>query len=164
MSAAGAGGKKSTVSGAGPGTAHSTARDFEDGTAYLLARVGAEMRRRWVDAIAELDVTPTQFNVVICLDGAGPVGQRELAELVGIDPRNCGPVVDALEERGLLTRETDEGDRRRRVLSLSKQGKKLAGDLEAANAGVEDELRKLLGPKDHKALRDALLRIPRPSL
>jgi len=134
---------------------------FEGGTAYLLATVGAEIRRRWVDALGRLDVTPTQFKVVMCLGTAGPVGQRELAELVGIDPRNCGPVVDALEKRGLLTRATDEGDRRRRVLALTRKGRRLAEKLEAANVEVEEELRDLLGAAEHERLREVLLRIPR---
>ncbi len=37
----------------------------------------------------------------------GPFGQQRLSKLIGIDPRNAVPVVDALAERGLLMREVD---------------------------------------------------------
>ena len=132
---------------------------YEQGTAYVLAVAGSIMRRQWVEALARLDVTPTQFKVIIVLETTGPLGQRELAELVGIDPRNCGPVLDALTERALLARETDSVDRRRRLLRLTLKGTRLARELESANAATEDELRKRLGPTEYASLRERLLPI-----
>ena len=130
---------------------------YEDGTAYVLAVAGAIVRRRWVDALARLDVTPTQFKLIMSLQTAGSLGQRELAELVGIDPRNCSPVVDALVDRKLLARETDSTDRRKRVLRLTEDGARLADDLHAANAQTETGLRDQLGPREYESLREKLL-------
>lgn len=132
---------------------------YEQGTAYMLAIAGSIVRRQWVEALTRLDVTPTQFKLIIALETAGPLGQRELAELVGIDPRNCGPVVDVLAERALLARETDSVDRRRRLVRLTRKGTKLARQLESANAATEDALRKHLGPTEYAALRERLLPI-----
>ena len=134
---------------------------YEEGTAYLLAVAGSIVRRRWVDALAQLDVTPTQFKLILSLQTAGSIGQRELAELVGIDPRNCSPVVDVLVDRKLLARDTDSADRRKRVLRLSKDGARLADDLHAANAHTEAALRDQLGPVEYASLRDKLLPILR---
>jgi len=132
---------------------------YQDGTAYVLAIAGSIMRRQWVEALAGLDVTPTQFKLIMALETAGPLGQRELAERVGIDPRNCGPVVDALVDRALIARETDSVDRRRRILRLTRKGKRLARELESANAATEDALLKRLGPSEYTALREKLLPI-----
>ncbi|MGO9971297.1 MAG: MarR family winged helix-turn-helix transcriptional regulator [Solirubrobacteraceae bacterium] len=136
-----------------------TAPNYQEGTAYLLAIAGAIMRREWVDALARLDVTPTQFKLIMALETAGPLGQRELAELVGIDPRNCGPVIDTLVSRALLARETDSVDRRRRVLHLAGKGNQLARKLESANAATEDALLQCIGPTEYTALREKLLPI-----
>jgi DNA-binding MarR family transcriptional regulator len=132
---------------------------YQEGTAYVLAIAGSIARRQWVEALAELHVTPTQFKLIMALETGGPLGQRELAKLVGIDPRNCAPVVDALVDRALVARETDSVDRRRRVLHLTRKGKQLARKLESANASTEDALRRRLGPSEYTSLRAKLLPI-----
>ncbi len=136
-----------------------SALTYQQGTGYVLAIAGSIMRRQWVEALAELDVTPTQFKLIMALETAGPLGQRELADLVGIDPRNCGPVVDTLVDRGLLARETDARDRRRRVLRLTPKGNQLARELESAIAATEDALLARIGPSGYASLREKLLPI-----
>jgi DNA-binding MarR family transcriptional regulator len=140
-------------------SAHRFAPNYQAGTAYVLAIAGSIARRQWVEALARLDVTPTQFKLIMALETAGPVGQRELAKLVGIDPRNCGPVIDALVDRTLLARETDSVDRRRRVLHLTRKGNQLARKLGSANVATENALLERLGPAEYTALREKLLPI-----
>jgi DNA-binding MarR family transcriptional regulator len=136
-----------------------SAPTYHQGTAYVLAIAGSIARRQWVEALAGLNVTPTQFKLIMALETAGSLGQRELAERIGIDPRNCAPVVDALVDRALLAREIDSADRRRRVLHLTRKGSQLARALESANAATEDALRRRLGPSEYTSLREKLLPI-----
>lgn len=143
------------------GSPPASSPSYQHGTAYVLAIAGSITRRHWVEALAGLDVTPTQFKLIMALATAGPLGQRELAEHVGIDPRNCGPVVDALVDRAVLARETDSIDRRRRVLHLTRTGKHLARKLESANAATENALLERLGPSEYASLREQLLPIIR---
>lgn len=56
------------------------------------------MHRRWVEMLAPFTVTPSQFKVIMSLAEVDSIGQRQLAELIGIDPRNCVPIVDSLAE------------------------------------------------------------------
>jgi DNA-binding MarR family transcriptional regulator len=132
---------------------------FESGTGYLLAIAGAAARRRWVEMLAKFDVTPSQFKVLMALSEAGSLGQRQLADMVSIDPRNCAPVVDSLVERNLLSREVDSTDRRRRVLRLTVKGRQLALELEAVNARIEEQLLSPLTSKEHGALHRMLTTI-----
>lgn len=132
---------------------------FEGGTGYLLAIAGAAMRRRWVEMLARFDVTPSQFKVIMSLAEVDSIGQRQLAELVGIDPRNCVPVVDSLAESDLLSREIDTKDRRRRVLRLTAKGQRLAMELESVNAGLDADLLSSLSPKEKADLRRMLTTI-----
>jgi DNA-binding MarR family transcriptional regulator len=129
---------------------------FEGGTAYLLAIAGAAMRRRWVEMLARFDVTPSQFKVIMSLAEVDSIGQRQLGELIGIDPRNCVPIVDSLAESDLLSREIDSKDRRRRVLRLTAKGQRLAKELESVNAELEAYLLSSLSPKDKAQLRRML--------
>jgi DNA-binding MarR family transcriptional regulator len=132
---------------------------FEGGTGYLLAIAGAAMRRRWVEMLSRFDVTPSQFKVIMSLAEVESIGQRELAELIDIDPRNCVPIVDSLAERDLLSREIDRNDRRRRVLRLTAKGQRLAKELESVNAELEVDLLSSLSPKEKAELRRILTTI-----
>jgi DNA-binding MarR family transcriptional regulator len=129
---------------------------FEGGTGYLLAIAGAAMRRRWVESLAQFTVTPSQFKVIMSLAEVDSIGQRQLAELIGIDPRNCVPIVDSLAESDLLQREIDIKDRRRRVLRLTAKGQRLAKELESVNAEIEADLLSSLSPKQKAELRRIL--------
>ncbi|HTX85064.1 MAG TPA: MarR family winged helix-turn-helix transcriptional regulator [Streptosporangiaceae bacterium] len=132
---------------------------FEGGTGYLLAIAGAAMRRRWVEMLARFDVTPSQFKVIMSLAEVDSIGQRQLAELVDIDPRNCVPIVDSLAESDLLSREIDSSDRRRRVLRLTAKGQRLAKELESVNAKLDADLLSSLSPKEKADLRRLLTTI-----
>jgi DNA-binding MarR family transcriptional regulator len=138
--------------------AMSTSRrlQFEGGTGYLLAIAGAAMRRRWVEMLARFDMTPSQFKVIMSLAEVDSIGQRQLAELIDIDPRNCVPIVDSLAESDLLSREIDGNDRRRRVLRLTAKGQRLAKELESVNAELEADLLSSLSPKENSELRRLL--------
>jgi DNA-binding MarR family transcriptional regulator len=129
---------------------------FRVGTAYLLAIAGAAAQRRWVETLSHLDVTPSQFKVVMALSEVGSLGQRQLAELVGIDPRNFVPIIDSLAERDLLSRAVDDRDRRRRVLRLTSKGQRLAADLEAVNSELETTLLSPLTRTEQSSLRRML--------
>lgn len=132
---------------------------FEGGTGYLLAIAGAAMRRRWVEMLARFNVTPSQFKVIMSLAEVDAIGQRQLAELVGIDPRNCVPIVDSLAESDLLAREIDSNDRRRRVLRLTARGQRLAKELESVNAEIDADLLSSLSPREKAELRRILTTI-----
>jgi MarR family transcriptional regulator, lower aerobic nicotinate degradation pathway regulator len=132
---------------------------FEGGTGYLLAIAGAAMRRRWVEMLARFDLTPSQFKVIMSLAEVESIGQRQLAELISIDPRNCVPIVDSLAESDLLSREIDSKDRRRRVLRLTAKGQRLAKELESVNAELDADLLSSLNPKENAELRRILTTI-----
>ena len=69
-------------------------------TGFLLARAGAESRRRFTQALATHGLTLAEFGVLMVLGEVGSAPQGVLGEQVGIDPRNLVPVIDELEARG----------------------------------------------------------------
>jgi DNA-binding MarR family transcriptional regulator len=113
---------------------------FAASSGFLLARLGSESRRRWSRMLAERDLTPHQFGVLMALHGLGETYQQKLSAFVGIDPRNAVPVVDALRERDLVERAADPADRRRQLLRLTAAGAALVGELREAGEVIEAEL------------------------
>ncbi len=130
---------------------------FQDGNWYLMAKTGALARQRWAGMLAQLKVSPSQYGVLMALGEAGPLGQQRLAELVGIDPRNAVPIIDALAAHGLVRREIDPRDRRRRVLDLTAKGRGVVSDLASVGAEIERDLLSPLTPAEQATLRRMLL-------
>jgi DNA-binding MarR family transcriptional regulator len=56
----------------------------------------------------------------------GPLSLSGLAEAVSVDAPYATLIVDTLEERGLVERQPDPGDRRRKLVELTPAGKEAA--------------------------------------
>lgn len=128
---------------------------------FLLSHLGEVLRDRTAKGLTDLGLSPREYGVLWRLADDGPLSQRELGELHRIDRTTVVAVIDALEERGLVVRELDRADRRRRLLVLTPAGRALlseagdvvdrsAGDLQAAlTASERRELHRLLTKVHH---------------
>jgi DNA-binding MarR family transcriptional regulator len=134
---------------------------FQASTWYLLALAGSQARHLWADMLAQLHVSPSQFKVLRALGESGPLGQHQLADLIAVDPRNVVPLIDSLAERGLLAREVDPADRRRRVLTLTARGQQLAADLASIGVEIENDFFSPLTTAEQQSLRQMLLSLLR---
>jgi DNA-binding MarR family transcriptional regulator len=74
---------------------------------------------------ADIDLTPEQWAILDYLYRKGEVSQRELAEGTFKDPPTVSRIVDLLFSKNLVHRQSDQEDRRRFRISLSKQGNSL---------------------------------------
>ena len=129
---------------------------YQNGNWYLMAKTGSLARQRWAAMLADLKVSPSQYGVLMALGEAGPLGQQHLAELVGVDPRNAVPIIDGLAAHGLVHREVDPVDRRRRVLDLTARGREVVGELASVGAEIERDLLSPLTPAEQATLRHML--------
>jgi MarR family transcriptional regulator, temperature-dependent positive regulator of motility len=129
---------------------------FQAGTAYLLSKAGAVAKGRWKATLAQTGVSPNQFMVLMALAETGEVCQQFLAGIIGIDPRNIVPILDSLEARGLVSRETDPADRRRRLIGLTGAGRRIAADLSELGEQTERDLLAAVPQADRESLRRIL--------
>jgi DNA-binding MarR family transcriptional regulator len=136
-----------------------TARPLLDSTGYLLARLGAESRRRWGQMLAGQDLTPHQFAVLMTLTQLGAPSQQQLSRAVGIDPRNAVPIVDVLERRGLLQRRADPADRRKRAIALTPAGQAKIEQLSQAGHELENAFLDSLTDPERSGLHATLSKL-----
>jgi DNA-binding MarR family transcriptional regulator len=134
---------------------------FQASTWYLLAMAGSQARHLWSGTLAQVHVSPSQFKVLRALSESGPLCQHQLADLIAVDPRNVVPLVDSLADRGLLAREVHHADRRRRVLTLTAAGQKIAANLASIGSELEDEFLSPLTAAEQQSLREMLLSLLR---
>lgn len=129
------------------------------GTGYLLARLGAESRRRWARMLSEHGMTPHHYGVLMALHHLKVTHQQRLAELIGVDPRNAVPVIDFLERRGLIERTRDPADRRRHAIALTGRGRALIEGLRREGDEVEQDMLRGLTDDELAALDGVLHRL-----
>lgn len=135
----------------------STDASFQSSVGFLLSQLGVLATRSWIDVLAERDLTPHHHAILLTLHMAGRLGVTALADATLVDPRNMGPVLAPLEQRGLVERGDDPADRRRRLIALSPAGTKVAVELASATGAIEDDLLAPLTPDERTALRGNLL-------
>ena len=104
----------------------------------------------------EFDLAPQQM-IALRMLGTGPRKMSELAQALFCDNSNVTGIVDRLEERGLVKRESAEGDRRVKLLVLTKEGERMRVELTKRMAEPPPPIASL-SEKDQRALRDILKR------
>jgi len=115
-------------------------RGITDRPALLLVKLGNQIVDRAEDALAEMGLSGRQYMLLAVLSSDEPPSQLELAGLCGLLPAQVVPVLDKLEERGLVARTRSETDRRRYVVSLTDKGREALEEADALGRRLVDEL------------------------
>lgn len=84
-----------------------------------------------IETLKRADLTPTQYNALRILRGAGPSGAscREVGERMVTKESDVTRLLNRLEARGLITRERGE-DRRFLVVRITDEGLRLLSELD----------------------------------
>ena len=83
---------------------------------YLLLKAGHHIGQEFDAALARLGLSGREFLVLSFVAAAEDLSQQDLSERLGLDPTLVVGLVDAVEERGWMTRTRAPADRRRNVL------------------------------------------------
>jgi DNA-binding MarR family transcriptional regulator len=113
-------------------------------------------KQRLMVMAQEFELAPQQM-IALRMLGAGPRKMSELAQALFCDNSNVTGIVDRLEKRALVTREPAEGDRRVKLLVLTKEGERMRVEITKRMAEPPPPIASL-SEKDQRALRDILKR------
>jgi len=113
-------------------------------------------KHRFFSMAQEFDLAPQQM-IALRMLASGPRKMSELAQALFCDNSNVTGIVDRLEERGLVRREAAEGDRRVKLLVLTKEGEKMRVEITKRMAEPPPPIA-ALSEKDQRELRDILNR------
>ncbi len=93
-----------------------------DDLSFLLARANALSLGAGNAALEEHGLKVRSYSVLALAAGDGKPTQRELAEFLRLDPSQVVALVDDLQSRGLVRRESDPNDRRANVVVATEDG------------------------------------------
>lgn len=121
-----------------------------------LARAGwRALDRRVMSA----EVTHRQMLVLTLLEDRGPMAQKALRELLGLDASNVVGLLNELEQQGLVVRRRNPDDRRQHVVELTDAGVRALESTYARLAIVEEEILGTLTPAEQTQLHTLLSRV-----
>jgi DNA-binding MarR family transcriptional regulator len=125
------------------------------------------IRRKMADqrncAPVDCRIPPAQGIVLYILAGHGSLSIKEVAEMMWVSGSAATQLVDSLVNSGLLTRETDENDRRTVKISLTDKGKNQVKKLKKFHLENISQLLEPLSEQELESFRDLQRKI-RPTL
>jgi DNA-binding MarR family transcriptional regulator len=130
---------------------------FPDGRrdlAAMLAPLARSLVTREAPALQAHGISMWGYVVLTALAEQPVRTQAALAQAISADKSRIIGVLDQLQQRGLIRRQPDASDRRVHLLSLTPEGERLRGSVQAAIRDSEEEVLATLPPAD----RDAFLR------
>ncbi|HTV05972.1 MAG TPA: MarR family transcriptional regulator [Acidobacteriaceae bacterium] len=127
--------------------------------AFLLAQTGARAAQVFAGMLEPLGLAPADAGILRLLGVEPGMSQQELAGRLGMHASRLVAVIDALEERGLVARETNREDRRIYSLALTDAGRQTLGAIARAARAHEEAMCAGLNEAERAQLRGSLERI-----
>ena len=94
---------------------------------FPLYAVSNIITRRYKPLLDKLDLTYTQYIVMMVLWEKKQVNEKHLCEALCLKSNTVTPLLKKLEEKGYIKKEKDKSDERNLVITLTKAGEKLKG-------------------------------------
>lgn len=101
----------------------------------------------------------SQKRILMILNEAGTITQRELTERLGIQPGSASEVIAKLESAGLVLRSASETDRRTSDISLTEEGKEQAKEALRQRKQRHEDMFSLLNEEEKMQLLSTLEKI-----
>jgi DNA-binding MarR family transcriptional regulator len=126
--------------------------DFQRAPGHLIRRAHQLSVGLFMEEAGAFDVTPVQFAILYALIEDPGEDQVTLAGKVAFDAATFGSVIGRLETKGWVRREPDAGDRRRKLLWITAEGKQAARRMRRAVARVQDRILAPLAAAERRQL------------
>jgi DNA-binding MarR family transcriptional regulator len=131
---------------------------------FLLKKLGFKAKAKAMDAYEEIGANPYQYAVLVALSEDHHETQGALADALGYDRGQMVGILDELEEDGYVERRRDPDDRRRQLVSITPDGRKILTRLRALSRKLDDELFAPLSEDERARLHELLLKLGRQHL
>lgn len=136
--------------------------DLFDDVSFLLARANAVSLAAGNAALTAHGLRVRSYSVLALAAEERRPSQRELAELLRLDPSQVVALVDELQARGLVTRRPDPNDRRANVVIATDDGRAVYGVAAEAVRRAQEELLESFSGDERAQLAGLLRRLAFP--
>ena len=92
----------------------------------------------------------SQFQVINFIYKTRKLPQKDLQEMMQVEPATLTGIIDTLEKKSLLARVENKTDKRSNTLQLTQKGKKLRESIPSINAIIERKMFQAITENDKK--------------
>ncbi|MFT4228752.1 MAG: MarR family transcriptional regulator [Microbacterium sp.] len=124
-------------------------------TGYLIRRAQQVHVAAWARLVST-ETSSVQYAIIATLDRLGPRSQRQLCDEIDLDRSTIADLVTRMERRGLVRRDRDPADARRKTVTLTPLGHREHERLRPLADEVEHALTDRLTTADRDVLRRTL--------
>jgi DNA-binding MarR family transcriptional regulator len=135
------------------------ARELSESSGFLLARLGMDVKAKAIARVEQAGFELYDYSVLAILAEGDRETQSAIAEALGLDASRLVALLDSLEQRGLVIRQRDPQDRRRHVVSITAEGKRIHAQLRELTREVEAEFFAPLDPEGRKLFHAQLIEL-----
>lgn len=133
--------------------------DYHAAPGHLIRRAHQLSVSIFAEKTSSFDITPVQFAMLNALMDEPGEDQITLAGKVAFDAATSGAVIARLEAKGLLRRDADPKDKRRKLLTATAEGEKIVIAMKAAVAEVQGQIMQPLNIKEAEQLTSLLAKL-----
>jgi len=129
-----------------------------NGPGHLSRRLFQTHGKLWQQSVDD-ELTGPQFTVlgVLCLEG--PMDQRTLGEHARLDKSTTTPLLERLRQRDLIHITRGSADKRRKILSITDEGRRLVAETAPVAVDIGDRLLAPLSDAEQEQLLQLLRKI-----
>ena len=132
-------------------------RELFIGLARQLMLTSRRWRARFNDRMKAVGQTHARYKVLYWIDDSGnEIGQRDLAERMGIEEPTLARLLDALEAQGMIVRRPSPVDRRAKLVSMTERAKPVLRDGNIEVEALVDEAFEGLEAEDARCCVEVL--------
>lgn len=132
---------------------------LEEQVGHLLRRAHQRHTAIFQATIGDHQLTPLQFAALMKLADVAEASQNHLGRLTAMDAATMQGVIKRLIARNLIARRPDPDDRRRLLLTLTKEGVALVEEATARGHRISDETLEPLSPAERQTFLKLLRRL-----
>ncbi len=133
--------------------------DYHAAPGHLFRRAHQLSVAIFAEKTAAFDITPVQFAMLNALLDEPGADQITLAGKVAFDAATSGAVIARLEAKGLLRREADPKDKRRKLLTATQEGENVVSAMKAAVSDVQNQIMQHLNDNEAEQLTNLLKKL-----
>ena len=124
---------------------------------YLVKQLELSVRARLEELMRPVGLTALQYTALTVLERHGDISSAQLARNSFVTAQTMADMVVILEDRGLIERHRDAGDKRRLLIALTPAGRAILEDRRPHVAAIEKRMTGALSTSDAALLRRFLV-------
>jgi len=119
---------------------------------YLFRRMQQIAVAIFMEECGAFDLTPVQYAALVAIQTHPGIDATRLSAVIAFDRSTLGSVIERIESKALIERKPSPGDRRIKLLHLTRSGAALLRDIMPAIDRAQARMLQPLKPADRKTL------------